>query len=871
MNSDEIRTEFLGFFEEKGHEILPSSSLIPASDPTLLLTTAGMVQLKPYFLGELTPPNHRLVSCQKCFRTTDIEEVGDLTHLTFFEMLGNFSMDDYFKEETIEWAWEFVTDRLKLPIKRLWVTIYNDDTEAFHIWRKLDIPEDRIVRYGEEENFWGPAGDSGPCGPSSEIIYDFGEEFGCGKISCGPNCGCGRFSEIWNLVFSQYNQGKDGHRTLLPKLNIDTGMGLERTAAILQGKTSVYDTDLFTPLLKHIAALADKSYGSDEIISNCMRVIVEHSRGIVFLIGDGVIPLNEGRGYVLRRLLRRAALFGRRLGLDKPFLKELTHVVIEGMKHVYPELKQRQNFITKTIDLEESRFNETLNTGLQIVDNMIDSQKGTGGNEISGKEAFKLYDTYGFPIEITSEIARDRNFSVDLPGFEKEMGKQRKRAKAAQKFNGIPKAASFGESLNIKETPFVGYQHYEHKSTIINLLINGKTVETIPTRQEAGIIMETTPFYAEMGGQVGDNGEITNQAGRFSVTKTIQIPPGIIIHQGYVVKGSLSGGNEVIAKVDKERRLDISRNHTATHLLQYGLRQVLGEHIQQRGSLVEPDRLRFDFSHPSAITGGEIQTLNRLVNEKIRQNIEIYDEEIPYKQAVEEGAIALFGEKYGDRVRVLKIGRPYISAELCGGTHIAATGEIGAFYIINKSSIGSGLRRIEAVTGRGAEELMRQRFSELDSIARSLESSTEAVPEKVRGLIEALDQEHKMVQSLEKKLGRIIADNLLVKLEEVKGIRLVAREVPSAQIETLRDMSDYLKEQIKSGIIVLGSVYDDKPVFLASVTSDLVTRGYNAGRIVKKVAGIAGGDGGGKATMAQAGGKYKDKITEALKLVKSLL
>ena len=654
-------------------------------------------------------------------------------------------------------------------------------------------------------------------------------------------------------------------------MNIDTGMGLERTAAILQGKTSVYDTDLFTPLLKHIAALADKSYGSDEIISNCMRVIVEHSRGIVFLIGDGVIPLNEGRGYVLRRLLRRAALFGRRLGLDKPFLKELTHVVIEGMKHVYPELKQRQNFITKTIDLEESRFNETLNTGLQIVDNMIDSQKGTGGNEISGKEAFKLYDTYGFPIEITSEIARDRNFSVDLPGFEKEMGKQRKRAKAAQKFNGIPKAASFGESLNIKETPFVGYQHYEHKSTIINLLINGKTVETIPTRQEAGIIMETTPFYAEMGGQVGDNGEITNQAGRFSVTKTIQIPPGIIIHQGYVVKGSLSGGNEVIAKVDKERRLDISRNHTATHLLQYGLRQVLGEHIQQRGSLVEPDRLRFDFSHPSAITGGEIQTLNRLVNEKIRQNIEIYDEEIPYKQAVEEGAIALFGEKYGDRVRVLKIGRPYISAELCGGTHIAATGEIGAFYIINKSSIGSGLRRIEAVTGRGAEELMRQRFSELDSIARSLESSTEAVPEKVRGLIEALDQEHKMVQSLEKKLGRIIADNLLVKLEEVKGIRLVAREVPSAQIETLRDMSDYLKEQIKSGIIVLGSVYDDKPVFLASVTSDLVTRGYNAGRIVKKVAGIAGGDGGGKATMAQAGGKYKDKITEALKLVKSLL
>ena len=871
MTSDEIRAAFLNFFEEKGHKTISSSSLIPTGDPTLLLTTAGMVQLKPYFLGQAVPPNSRLASCQKCFRATDIEEVGDSIHLTFFEMLGNFSVGDYFKEKAIEWAWEFITERLRLPRERLWITIFVDDDESFHIWRKLGIPEKRILRFGEEDNFWGPAGDSGPCGPSSEIVYDFGEEFGCGKPSCGPTCDCGQFSEMWNLVFSQYNQEKDGRRVLLAKPNIDTGMGLERTAAIMQGRTSVYDTDLFVPLLERIATSAGKRYGTDDATDNDIRVIVEHSRGIVFLTGDGVIPGNEGRGYVLRRLLRRAALFGRRLGLNKPFLVEMANAVIKQMKHIYPELGQRQDFIIKVIELEESRFKETLSTGLELMDNIIESATDKEEHEVSGRDAFILHDTYGFPIELTTEIAEGRGFYVDLAGFEKEMEKQRERAKAAQKFGVFPEVAGLGERLNIEETPFVGYHNLEHKSVIVSLLVDGETIETISEGQEAGVIVETTPFYADMGGQVGDAGEITSQSGRFSVNNTIQIPPGVIIHQGRIVEGRLSVGDKVVARVDRERRLDIARNHTATHLLQYALRQVLGEHVQQRGSLVAPDRLRFDFSHPIAMTEEEIRQTNQIVNEKIRQSLPVHDEEIPYKKAVEEGAIALFDEKYGDKVRVLKIGKPHISAELCGGTHLTTTGEIGFFRIISESSIGTGLRRIEAVTGKGAEVFIDRHFSELKNIAQSLDSTAEAVPDKVHSLIAELDKERKRSQSLEREIGRIIADSLLAKKEEVKGIKLIVGKLPSARIEVLRDMSDYLREQIKSGIIVLGSVYDDKPIFLAAVTNDLVTRGYDAGKIVKQVAGAAGGGGGGKPTLAQAGGKYKDKVDEALELVKGLL
>ncbi len=872
MNSDEIRALFLSFFEEKGHKVIPSSSLIPRDDPTLLLTSAGMVQFKPYFLGEALPPSPRLASCQKCFRTTDIESVGDPSHLTFFEMLGNFSIGDYFKQEAINWAWEFVTQRLGLSPQRLWITIFLDDDEAFQCWQEVGVPEHRILRFGEKDNFWGPAGDSGPCGPCSEIHYDFGEEVGCKKASCAPNCDCGRFSEIWNLVFTQYDQDKEGRRTLLPKPNIDTGMGLERTVAVVQGKTSVYQTDLFAPLLERISKLAEKKYGFNNDTDNTMRLIAEHSRGIAFLIGDGVVPSNEGRGYVLRRLLRRTALFSQRLGVDKPFLAEAAKTTVERMGHIYPEIAQKRDFITKVIENEEARFSETLSTGLELLDGIMEAVASQRGNKISGEKAFKLYDTYGFPVELTTEIAAERGFSVDLEGFEKEMVKQRERAKASHKFELADKQmAGLKDELDIKATIFVGYSNLTQQTVVLSILVGNDSVGTAKEGQEASLILKDTPFYGEMGGQVGDTGEINSATGRFLVANTIRVPPDITVHQGHVTEGSLTVGDEVDAEVDKERRLDIARNHTATHLLQSALRQVLGEHVQQRGSLVAPDRLRFDFSHLTTMTKEEIQEVEHIVNEKVRQSLPVYDEEIPYKQAIEEGAIALFDEKYGDIVRVVKIGKPTISAELCGGTHVVSTGEIGFFHIIGESSIGAGLRRIEAVTGRGAEALVDKRFSDLQKTAEYLDAELDSVLDKTYSLSIELKNERRQRQALERELAKKIAESLLSQAEVINGVRVLAAKVPPSRLEVLREMCDLLREKLKSVVIVLGTVYEDKPVFLAAVTPDLVARGYNAGEIVKQVAKVTGGGGGGKATLAQAGGKDKGKLDQALHLVKSLI
>ena len=880
MTSDEIRSVFLSFFEEKGHKIIPSSSLIPKGDPTLLLTTAGMVQFKPYFLGEESPTNPRLASCQKCFRTTDIETVGDPTHLTFFEMLGNFSVGDYFKQEAISWAWEFVTQRLSLPTEHLWITIFVDDDESFNIWRKIGVAEQRILRFGEKDNFWGPAGDSGPCGPCSEIHYDFGEEFSCKKASCGPNCDCGRFSEIWNLVFTQYNQGKDGSRTLLPKPNIDTGMGLERTATVMQGKTSIYEIDLFAPLLECISKLTKVKYGSDDETDNTMRIVAEHSRGIAFLIADGVIPSNEGRGYVLRRLLRRAALFGRRLGLDEPFLAETAKITIKQMGHIYPELEQRQDFISKVIKLEEERFSQTLSTGLELLDGIIEEVASKGRNKISGKQAFKLYDTYGFPIELTTEIAGDHDFSIDLNGFEREMEKQREQARKGYKVK-VSKGGVV-EIVGVLKIPtkasFVGYHNLRHKTSIFSLFVSNNIVEMILEREKASLILESTPFYGEMGGQVGDTGEIISPSGRFSVTNTIGVPPDIIthqryviIHQGYVTQGSLAVGDEVEAEVDRERRLDIARNHTATHLLQSALCQVLGEHVQQRGSLVAPERFTFDFSHLTAMTPEEIGEVQHIVNERIRQNLAVYDEDIPYKKAIEAGTIALFDEKYGDVVRVVKIGRPFISAELCGGTHVASTGEIGFFHIWAEHGIGAGLRRIEALTGREAEGYIEERLEDLTNMAGKLATEVEDISDKVDSLIAERDRERKRAQALESELARIRAEALLGQTEVVNGVTLLVARVSSSRLEVLREMCDLFRDKLKSVVVVLGTVYEGKPAFVAMVTPDLVAEGYNAGEIVKQVAKVAGGGGGGRATLAQAGGRDKSKLDEALRMVKSLI
>ena len=972
MKGDEIREIFLHFFEEKGHKVVPSSSLIPVGDPTLLLTSAGMVQFKPYFTGEAVPPSPRLASCQKCFRVTDIDSVGDSKHLTFFEMLGNFSVGDYFKREAIEWAWEFVIERLKLPQERLWVSIFLDDDEAFDCWRKVGVPEEKILRFGEEDNFWGPAGETGPCGPCSEIHYDLGESVGCGKPDCGPNCDCGRFSEIWNLVFTQFDQQVDGTRPPLPKPNIDTGMGLERTAAAMQGKVSVYETDLLAPLIDCVANLAGKRYGDDEATDQALRIVAEHGRAISFLLADGVMPSNEGRGYVLRRVLRRAALFGRKLGLEEPFLSELAKVAISQMQHEYPELKRERKFILSTIEAEESRFDQTIDVGLGILyGTVIQFRKELGEyfprfesafkaalakrdyldlrdrvinavdhfrrdcpawlyvlmvagrdaiaetlepvrvaledlnqivgkyegrapgafaelkenlNElfkdaaaaihsatqrISGFEVFILYDTYGFPKEITAEIAAENGLTLDLEGFEREMERQRERARTAQKSLAV-------DMLLVYSTPdqtggkFVDGKLI-HSSSVEWLGSGGESPFSVSQGQEVNILIKETPFYGEMGGQVGDTGEICGPNGRIIVINTIRTPHDNIIHQGNVVEGNISVGDTVKAEVDEERRLDIARNHTATHLIQASLRQVLGEHVRQSGSLVAPDRLRFDFAYRGALTKEQLSEVQRIVNEMVRQNLRVKSRMMPYRQALEAGALAFFEEKYGEQVRVLEIGKPAISIELCGGTHVKQTGDIGFFQIVAESSIGAGLRRIEAVTGRGAEEFVEQRFSIVEHAAEELKTPVSEILSRIAALQAEIDAQRKKSLTLERELLKNSVDSILNQAELVNGITVLTASVPASDMEALRQTGDLIKERLKSVLVVLGAVYNERPNFVVMVTPDLVKKGLHAGEIVKQVAAVTGGGGGGKAEIGQAGGKDVNRLDDALRLVKKLV
>ncbi len=960
MTGDEIRKAFLQFFEGKGHTVIPSSSLVPRDDPTLLLTTAGMVQIKSYFLGLATPPNRRLASCQKCFRTSDIDSVGDNIHLTFFEMLGNFSVGDYFKKEAIEWAWEFVIQWLKLSPERLWITVFLDDDEAFHYWRGIGVPAEKIVRRDEEDNFWGPAGDSGPCGPCSEIHYDFGEEFGCGKPDCGPGCDCPRFSEIWNLVFTQYNQDREGKRMPLPKPNIDTGMGLERTAAIMQGKRSVYETDLFAPIIARVTEIAGKSYGHDEAVDRAIRIVAEHARAVTFLIADGVFPSNEGRGYVLRRVLRRAALFGRKLGLDEPFLNGVANIVVDKMGRLYPELARNQEFILQIIGLEEERFGQTLDTGLNFLNaalgkateaaqkfalsstfasrvkqvqkigqqmqrampnqaflqalqqyqKIAQQMQKTMPNQaflqalqqyqkigqqmqktmpnqaflqalqetqkfvIPGRETFKLHDTYGFPKELTTEIAAEKGFSVDYEEFEAEMEHQRGRARAAQKV--LPREEKVVITEKGMYTPrFVGHKKLKCRARIWHLLVDGKPVKNASEGQEVSVYLDDTPFYAEMGGQVGDTGEIRGPHGTVRVEDTVRSGDGTAMHRGKVVDGTISDGARVTAMVDEKRRLDIARNHTATHLLQAALRQVLGKHVRQSGSLVAPERFRFDFTHPGGISREQVLSIQHIVNEKIRENLRVTARTTSYGEAVSKGAIALFGEKYGDTVRLMEIGDPPFSMELCGGTHVSSTGEIGLMYITSEGSIGSGIRRIEAVTGRGAEGFLEQRLSTLETLAQELDTSPDAVQAKLSAVLAELDKERKRVVALESQMARETAKSLLPSESErevVGGVTVVRARVPPASPDALRQMGDRLKEQLAtSGAIVLGTIYNDKPSFVVMITPDLVAKGFHSGEIVKQVAKAAGGGGGGKAELGQGSGKDIAKLDEALKTVPKLI
>ncbi len=868
MTGDELRQAFLSFFKDRGHKIIASSSLVPHNDPTLLLTAAGMVQIKPYYLGLEDPPSPRLASCQKCFRTTDIDLVGDSKHFTFFEMLGNFSVGDYFKKETINWAWEFVTGYLKVPGERLWITIYLDDDEAFACWRQIGVPAERILRFGEEDNFWGPVGDSGPCGPCSEIHYDLGEEVGCCRPECKPNCDCGRFCEIWNLVFTQYNQDRSGRRSPLPKANIDTGMGLERTSAAIQGKSSPYETDLFVPLVDGICRLSGKDYGRDEDIDRAIRIVIDHSRGIAFLIADGVMPSSEGRGYVLRRIIRRASLFGRKLGLNDPFLGEMADVVIDCMGCTYPELMANRGLIGEVIRVEEEKFIATLDSGLNLVEKVTGGALLQGRKQLTGEEVFKLHDTCGFPPELTAEIAREKGLSIDWEGFQSETEKRRERAKASMRGTGSLEVKA---TVIRKRTDFVGYEEYSSRSKVRDLVTDGNSVRTVAEGSEVDVILDRTPFYGEMGGQVGDSGVIIGPKGRIAVTNSVRTPSDVIVHVGKAVEGSVSVSDEVEAVVDVARRLDIARNHTATHLLQAALRQTLGGRVYQKGSLVEPERFRFDFSHLAPITDEQLNEIQRGVNEWIRHNLRAEAKALPYSQAIADGAIALFEEKYGEEVRVLQIGEPAISKELCGGTHVSSTGEIGTFLITGESSIGVGLHRIEAVTGRKAEFLVESRLTALQSVAREMEGSPEEVPDKVRALIRELEAERKRSLSLERELSRRIADDLSGRAEQVRGVTVLVARVPSLTMPVLREMGDILRDRLKSAVVVLATVYNGKPNFLAMVTPDLTERGLHAGDIVNQVAKATGGGGGGKAAMAQAGGKEAARLDEALRSVKGIV
>ena len=876
MNSNEIRDAFLRFFVEKGHTVSPSSSLVPHGDPTLLLTSAGVVQFMPYFMGEATPPSPRLVSCQKCFRATDIDSVGDAGHLTFFEMLGNFSVGDYFKKEAIAWAWEFVTERLHLPEERLWITIFLDDDEAFDHWLDIGVPGERIVRCGEEDNFWGPPGDSGPCGPCSEILYDFGEGSGCGKPECGPACSCDRFSEIWNLVFTQYYQDERRNRTPLPRTNIDTGMGLERTAAIMQGKKSVYETDLFMPLIERISVMTGHRYDESETIKRAMRVVAEHGRAIAFLIADGVIPSNDGRGYVLRRVLRRAALFGKKLGLDGSSLSEIARVAIEQMGWLYPELATSRDYIISMIDLEESKFDQTLNTGMGLLDEIMAQVRENGLSMVPGEQVFRLYDTYGFPVELTTEIAAENGLSVDLEGFKKEMERQRERARAAQKFGGdMGQGEESAVAVPYPPVHFVGYDKLSHESKIAVLLAGGQQVDTASRGQEIEVTLYETPFYGEMGGQAGDTGEVKGSQGKVIITSAVRQADDLVVHLGRVEEGTVSVGDSVEAKVDFQRRLDIARNHTATHLLQAALRHVLGDQVRQAGSLVAPDHFRFDFTHLIALSKGELAEVQHIVNENIRRNLPVFSRVAPYSQAMAEGALAFFGEKYADQVRVLEIKAPHssatVSAELCGGTHVRSTGEIGFFHITSERSIGSGMRRIEGVTGRGGEALIAERLAAMDAVAGQLETSPSEVGEKLAALIAEFNAERKRARGLESRLLRGTAESLLREVKQIDGVNVLAARVSASNMELLRQMGDWLKDKLGSAVIVLGIVRDGNPRFLAMVTPDLAAKGIHAGNIVKQVAQVTGGGGGGKADIGQAGGKDGSKIDEALRLVPELV
>lgn len=868
---NELRRMFLEFFESKGHLAMKSFSLVPHNDKSLLLINSGMAPLKPYFTGQEIPPCKRVTTCQKCIRTGDIENVGKTArHGTFFEMLGNFSFGDYFKKESIAWTWEFLTEVVGLDPDRLYPSVYLEDDEAWEIWNKdIGIPADRIFRFGKEDNFWEHG--SGPCGPCSEVYYDRGEEYGCGKPDCTVGCDCDRYMEIWNNVFTQFDNDGNNHYTELEQKNIDTGMGLERLACIVQGVDSMFDVDTIKALREHVSTLAGAEYGKSYDTDVSIRVITDHIRSVTFMISDGIMPSNEGRGYVLRRLLRRACRHGRLLNIEGEFLTKLAQTVIEGSKDGYPELEEKKEFIFKVIAKEEEQFNKTIDQGLSILAEMEEELEKKGEKTLGGDQAFKLYDTYGFPLDLTREILEEKGISVDEEGFQAAMKVQRETARAAREVTNYMGAdVTVYESIDPSVTStFVGYDHLSWKSPVTVLTTETELVEALSEEQKGTIFVEETPFYATSGGQEADQGVIRTAEGEFQVEDVVKLLGGKIGHVGIVTKGMLKVGDEAELTVDQEKRSLSANNHSATHLLHKALRMVLGTHVEQAGSSVNEDRLRFDFTHFSALTPEEIKKVEEIVNEQIQKNLAVKVENMPIEEARKTGAAALFGEKYGDIVRVVSMGD--FSIEFCGGTHVANTGVITAFKIISETGVAAGVRRIEALTAKGLMNYYSELEEKLHRAAKLLKASPDKLEEKITHVLAENKELRAEVESLKSKLAKDAMGDVTDQITEVKGLSLLATRIEGVDMNGLRELGDQMKEKLGEGVIVLASAVDGKVSLMAMATEGAVKQGAHAGNLIKGIASLVGGGGGGRPNMAQAGGKNPAGIDDAIGKVKEVL
>jgi alanyl-tRNA synthetase len=885
MDAGSIRGSYTKFFEARGHLEVASAPLVAPGDPTLLFTSAGMVPFKPYFLQQAQPPQSRLTSIQKCFRTTDIDEVGDDSHLTFFEMMGNFSFGDYFKEEAQAWAWELVTKELQVPADRLVTTVFTDDDDAFDLWRKLGVPERRIFRYGADQGNYWYAGEDGPCGPCSEIHYDMQPD--PRAPDAGPADDEARFLEIWNLVFMQFQQNKDGSKTPLPAQNIDTGAGLERWAMMLQGKDNLYATDLFLPLLEYVAGRCDRDYHrATSADQRALRVVVEHGRAMTFLVSDGVLPSNEGRGYVLRRLVRRALYMAHTLGIEDDVLVDVASEVRRQMSDWYPQVVEQAALVDGVLQQEEERFRRTLATGQSLLEEQIlpavrsgksvslpgleVQAAGSKTNELGGDAAFVLWDTYGFPPDLTREIAEQAGLQFDQAGFDAAMEAQRERGRAAATFRHGEDAAVFAAIDGV--SAFSGYDQVEDRGRVLGIVVDGAQVDRAEAGTEVEVVLDRTSFYPEGGGQMGDAGVLTGPDGRVAVRDT-QSRGDLISHIGEVSEGAIGVTDELQASVDRARRHDLMRNHTGTHLLHAALRYVLGDHVRQAGSLVAPERLRFDYTQPEGPTSAQLADVQRLINAKIREDITVGGTEMPYDEALQSGAVAIFGEKYGTAVRVVEICDPdpavhdCFSKELCGGVHVPATGFIGGLQIVSEGSVGAGVRRIEALTGAAAEAWQQERLAVLNAIAESTKSTAMEAGERVRALQAELETSRRRLAERERESGASSAAALADEAIDVDGVAVVAGRVEVESADALRQAGDEVRKRLGSGVIVLGAVSQDRPVFVAMVSDDLVASGLHAGKLIKQVASVAGGGGGGKPTMAQAGAKDASKLDAALAVV----